>query len=380
MPTQAWAWHPTQPPIQTGKDAVLSPSGFRDLVSGRRRGPLAAFLRLGLRVAETPYTWAVRWRNWRYDHSPAKTHRVAVPVVSVGNLSLGGTGKTPTVEWLARWFRERDVRVTVISRGYGAEAGARNDEALELEQKLPDVPHLQNPDRVAAAETAIEEFECQLILLDDAFQHRRLGRDLDVVLLDATEPFGFGHVFPRGALREPLSGLRRADVVVLSRADMLPRAGREDVRRTVDLYAPDAVYVEAAHAPQALLSSAGQEKPLESFADQPVAAFCGIGNPAAFRHTLEGCGYRVAAFREFPDHHPYGRRDVESLREWAAPQKVAAVLCTHKDLVKLGTEQLGTARLGRKPLWAVRVGIEIQRGREALESRLKALDVKLGNA
>ena len=144
-------------------------------------------LRLALRLAEVPYTLAVCWRNGRYDRGAAATHRVSVPVVSVGNLTLGGTGKTPMVQWIARWFRGHGVRVTVISRGYGAEAGATNDEALELEQNLPDVPHLENPDRVEAARLAVAEFESQLILLDDAFQHRQIERDLDLVMLDALE-------------------------------------------------------------------------------------------------------------------------------------------------------------------------------------------------
>jgi len=136
---------------------VLSPSEFRDLVSGRRRGVGAAMLRGGLRVVEVPYTVAVWWRNRRYDRGAAAVHRVSVPVVSVGNLTLGGTGKTPMVQWIARWLRGRDVRVTLVSRGYGAQAGAVNDEALELEQNLPDVPHVENPDRVAAARLAVEE-------------------------------------------------------------------------------------------------------------------------------------------------------------------------------------------------------------------------------
>lgn len=347
---------------------MLNPSRFRELVSGRRRGIWAALLRFGLRLLETPYSWAVRWRNRRYDTGAARTHPIEVPVLSVGNLTLGGTGKTPMVEWLVRWFRKRGVRVTVISRGYGAEAGARNDEALELQQKLPDVPHLQKPDRVAAARTAIEEFQCQLILLDDAFQHRRIGRDLDIVLLDATEPFGFGHVFPRGTLREPPDGLRRADVVALSRADMLDQVKREEIWRTVRRWTPDAIRVEVTHAPRTLLSSSGREEPLESLSGQPVAAFCGIGNPAGFRHTLETCGYQVADFREFPDHHPYTRDDVESLTRWTDRLEVAAVVCTHKDLVKLHVDQLG-----RRPLWAVRIGLEFLAGREALEGKLLAL-------
>jgi tetraacyldisaccharide 4'-kinase len=384
---------------------LLTASQLHDLLSGRRHGPAAGLLRCALRLAEVPYTWAVRWRNWRYDRGAAEVHRAGVPVVSVGNLTLGGTGKTPTVEWLAGWFRGRGIRVTVISRGYGSESGAKNDEALELAQKLPDVPHLQDPDRVAAARAAVEQSHCDLILLDDGFQHRRLGRDLDIVMLDALEPFGFGHVFPRGTLREPLSGLRRADIVVLSRADVLIPEERENVWETVRRFAPKACCAETVQVPRSLLDYHGREEPLESLRGRPVAAFCGIGNPAGFRHTLgqerardegrgagdEGsgvrgqgsgfgvgssrtalqCGYKVVGFREFPDHHRYGPADVESLGEWAGRLAVDAVLCTHKDLVKLRLD-----RLGGRPLWAVRIGLEFLAGQTAFESRLIALLAK----
>ncbi|MBN2475010.1 MAG: tetraacyldisaccharide 4'-kinase [Pirellulales bacterium] len=347
---------------------LLSPSQYRELISGRRRGPVAAALRLGLRLAEVPYTWAVRWRNRRYDTGAAEIRRVQVPVISVGNLTLGGTGKTPMVEWLARWFRGQDTRVTVISRGYKAEAGAQNDEALELEQKLPDVPHLQNPDRVAAAEVAVEELQCELILLDDAFQHRRMGRDLDIVLIDALEPFGFGHVFPRGTLREPIGGLRRADAVALSRADMLEPSQREEIWQVVRRYSPGAACLEVTHAARALVCASGRETPLDSLADGPIAAFCGIGNPAGFRHTLRQGNYQVEDFREFPDHHNYNRADVESLASWANRLDVDAVVCTYKDLVKLGVDHLG-----RRPLWAVVIGLDVLAGQDRLEARLLPL-------
>ena len=180
--------------------AILSPTYFREVVSGRRQDLPSNSLRSLLRVAEVPYTWAVNRRNLRYDQGHNAVHRMGVPVVSVGNLTLGGTGKTPMVEWLARWFLERNIKVGLVSRGYGAKQNGPNDEAKELAWKLPDVPHVQNPDRVAAARQAIDEHGCQAIVLDDAFQHRRIYRDLDILLIDALEPTGFGHVFPRGTL------------------------------------------------------------------------------------------------------------------------------------------------------------------------------------
>ena len=343
----------------------MTPADFRELVSGRRRGVTASFLRGALRLAEAPYACAVGWRNRQFDRGK-NVERVGVPVVSVGNLTLGGTGKTPLVEWLARWFRQRGVRVAIVSRGYGAEAGSRNDEALELEQKLPDVPHVQNPDRVAAARLAIEEFESQVILLDDAFQHRRIHRDLNIVLLDALEPFGFEHVFPRGTLREPISGLKRSDVIALSRADMVDAAERARIKTVAQRFAPQAIWLECQHAPQALQASDGQTAELSALAGRPVAAFCGIGNPAGFRHTLDRCGFNVVELREFPDHHAFQRADVESLAAWTDCLPVEAVLCTHKDLVKLGVP-----RLGSRPLWAVRIGLAITTGEEAFQRRLE---------
>src|SRR3954468_14061547 len=191
---------------------MIGPTKFRDLVSGRRQGFASAALRVLLRVVEVPYTAVVTRRNRPYDRGRAEIRRVSVPVISVGNLTLGGTGKTPMVKWLAGWLQSNGSRVALVSRGYGAATGKQNDEALELGLALPSVPHLQNRDRVAAAERAIAESTSQVLVLDDGFQHRRLAREIDIVLLDALEPFGFEHVFPRGTLREPLSGLDRAHV------------------------------------------------------------------------------------------------------------------------------------------------------------------------
>lgn len=348
--------------------SLLRPSDFREIVSGRRRGARASALRGALWAGEWFYAAAVRWRNRRYDSGAATIHRAGAPVVSVGNLTLGGTGKTPLVAWLARWFRDRGVRVAVVSRGYGAKTGQPNDEALELRQLLPDVPHVQDPDRAAAAREAIARFNAQGIVLDDGFQHRRLGRDLDIVLLDALEPFGFDHVFPRGTLREPVQGLRRADVVILSRADLLDAAARADVWSTVHQHVPQAACAEVVHAPRRLISSAGVEMPLDSVRGEPVAAFCGVGNPAGFRHTLDTCGCRVLGFREFPDHCRYTPADLDGLSAWADGLGVSAVLCTGKDLVKLPSDGLG-----KRPFWAVSIELEFLAGQKAVESRLRAL-------
>jgi len=351
---------------------MLGSTEFRNLVSGRRRGIGAGVTRGLLRVAEVPYTIAVGARNWRYDSGHAEVHRVDVPVVSVGNLTLGGTGKTPMVKWLARQMQALGLHVAIVSRGYGSTNGQHNDEFLELAAALPGVAHVQNRDRVAAAKTAIQEYQPQLLLLDDGFQHRRLARDLDIVLLDALEPFGFEHVFPRGTLREPLTGLGRTNAVCLSRADAISATQREDIRRRVNDIAPQAVWCELAHTASSLINSRGDRQPLDVLRNRRIAAFCGIGNPAGFRHTLSATGCELVAWREFPDHYAYTTLDQNALSSSATESNAELIVCTQKDLVKLSQPQLGGL-----PLWAVGIEIEFLSGREALEQLLKAVVEKL---
>jgi tetraacyldisaccharide 4'-kinase len=350
---------------------VISPTTFREIVSGRRRGLATGLLRVGLRAASVPYGWAIRSRNRKFDRG-VDVHAAGVPVVSIGNLTVGGTGKTPMVEWMARQFRSsRGIRVAILSRGYGAAADGRNDEALELELALPDVPHLQNPDRVASAAIAVGELGSQLLLLDDGFQHRKLARDFDVVLLDASEPFGFDRLLPAGTLRESVAGLARAHAVVLSRADMLDPAGRDAVRQRVAKINPNAVWCEVEHRPAALVASDGSRDAIQTAGAKRVAAFCGIGNPAGFRHTLATLGCNVAAWREFPDHHAYSREDVESLATWARDAGAELLLCTRKDLVKLRVPAIGGV-----PLRAVGVALQFLAGEEALTAALAPIIIR----
>lgn len=278
----------------------------------------------------------MRLRNARYDKGSATVHRVSVPVISVGNLTLGGTGKTPTVEWLARRIAERGLRLALVSRGYGAKIGAVNDEARELAEKLPGIPHVLDADRVRGCQRAIDEHGAQVLLLDDGFQHRRLHRDLDIVLIDATEPFGFEHVFPRGTLREPLAGWQRAHVLLLTRSELVSADQRAAIRHRVQSIAPQAVWAESAYVPHSLRAASGEVQPLSTLAGRRVAAFCGIGNPASFRRALEACGCQIVCWREWADHHPYGPADANVLAHWSAAHSAELALCTHKDLVKIG--------------------------------------------
>ena len=333
---------------------------------GERRGPAAAAARAALWWARLPYAAGVWVRNRRYDAGRGVV-RVPVPVVCVGNLSVGGTGKTPCVEWVAGHFRNAGKQVAILSRGYGTAAG-RNDEAMVLEENLPDVPHLQGRDRVALAMTAIEELESDILVLDDGFQHRRLGRDFDIVLIDATRPADRDYLLPRGTLREPVGELRRAGVVILTRCDQVEPA---EVDRLRARFAGRTV-ATAVHAPVGLVGAGGREAGVGELRGKPVGAFCGIGNPAAFRRTLADLGAEVVAFRAYADHRPYDRADVDALRGWAEDLPADAIVATtQKDFVKLRTPELA----GR-PLWAVRVGITFLEGEEAVRERLDGVIAK----
>lgn len=341
---------------------------YRELTSGKTRGMLAGLQRAGLWLLTVPYGMGVRARNGLFEIGWKKSIKASVPVVSVGNLTLGGTGKTPCVEYLAEFYRDRGVRPVILSRGYG-NSGGRNDEALVLEDNLPDVPHLLGRDRAALAETAIEELESELVILDDGFQHRRLQRDLDVVLIDCTNPWGHGHLFPRGWLREPVGSLKRAGMILMTRCDQVNAETRESIRERVRRIHADCPLAESTHRPVGLVNAGHETQALEGLRGRSVAAFCGLGNPDGFRRTIIDLGACIREFRMYPDHHAYTREDLNDLKHWARRLPAECpVVTTQKDLVKLRLEHLDGHEL-----WAVRVRLQIESGLEPFEEKLAAV-------
>jgi tetraacyldisaccharide 4'-kinase len=324
--------------------------------------------RAGLRLASIPYSVVVNLRNLAFARGWLSSHHAAVPVVSIGNLTVGGTGKTPCVEYVARFYCERAVRVAILSRGYGAAKGP-NDEALVLGETLADVPHLQGADRIALARTAVEELASEVLVLDDGFQHRRLARDLDLVLIDATAPWGFGHLLPRGLLREPVSSLERADLILLTRCDQIGANDLQELRQHIQEAAPQAPLVETMHEPVELTNSDGDKLPLTALHSSPVAGFCGLANPEAFRRTLTDLGAHLVAFRTYPDHHRYTDVDFEDLETWSSslPERTLFVT-THKDLVKVRC-----CALGECPLWSLRIRLRVEQGGEVLTQTLQSV-------
>jgi tetraacyldisaccharide 4'-kinase len=337
----------------------------------RRRGAAPAALRRLLAPAALVYGFAMRLRREAYREGTFRVRKLSAPVISVGNLTVGGTGKTPMVEWIARWFVRNGRKPAILSRGYGAREAAaaepRNDEALLLRRALPQVPHYADPDRVAAGRQAIAA-GADCLLLDDGFQHLRVHRDLNLVLVDALDPFGGGRVLPAGALREPLDSLRDADAIVLTRADVLGHGMLEKVREQTRALAPGKPIIEAAHRAVALTLSTGVEaEPIEWLAGRRVHLFCGLGNPDGFLHTVSKLGAEIVGAHFFPDHFAYRARDVAALAEECVNERADCALTTEKDAVKIG------AWPGMAPLRVLRVEIEPTAGRPQLENMLKAV-------
>lgn len=344
------------------------------ILSGERRGLTAALSRFCLAGLSVPYGLAVAARNRAYDRGWLRQHRASVPVISVGNITTGGTGKTPVTAWLARELQARGWRPGLLSRGYRSLDGAENDEKRVLDRLCPGVAQVQNPDRVAGAERAVREFSCDALILDDGLQHRRLHRDVDIVLIDALRPWGFGRLLPRGLLREPRRGLRRADLIVLTRADLVSAAQLTELRREIATFSPTAPVAEVAFQPGGLIDREGREKSLEHLAGQRCLAYCGIGNPQGFAETLRHA-LIAAELQVFPDHHHYTPADFEQLRRRAESQQAAAIVTTLKDLVKVPAELFG-----RVPVLAVDQQVRVLRGLEHLDRLLERFSIDRARA
>jgi tetraacyldisaccharide 4'-kinase len=312
---------------------------FLELIAGPPKSLGSRLLRGLLRIASWGYRCGVAFRNSLFDTGIKKSHAVPIPVISVGNLTTGGTGKTPTVAMLVRMLKEAGHRPGIISRGYRELAEGGNDEARVLELLCPGTPHVQNRGRVLAARKITANDGCSVIIADDAFQHRRLKRDLDIVLIDALNPWGHDALLPRGLLREPVSELRRADIVIVTRADLVDETSRADIWKTVDANNTAAAKVELSFAAAGLVDKAGNHHTVENL---DTVAFCGIGNPDGFRKTLASAEIPIRELVEFPDHHHYDQNDLQQLTETAEKSGATALVTTVKDLVKIESDWIGS--------------------------------------
>lgn len=312
----------------------MNETAYRRIVSGAAVGWKPAAVRGLLRVLSVPYSAAVRLRNRLYEWKILPAHSAEAVVVSIGNLTTGGTGKTPLVIWLANTLTRKGLRCAVLTRGYKTRAGSLSDEPALLAKACEGAAVVVNPDRIAGAQKAIEQNQAQVLILDDGFQHRRLKRDLDILAIDATCPFGYGKILPAGLLREPIGSIRRADAVIITRFD---QASEERIARLeveIRRYRPEIPIVRAVHRHTEARTFHTQSMTIEELSGKKVFVFCGIGNPGAFLKGVEALGCRVAGKLVFDDHHVYTPEDLETIFEQAQKPGAEVILTTEKDWVK----------------------------------------------
>jgi tetraacyldisaccharide 4'-kinase len=341
------------------------------LISREAGGLLAAAARCSLRVASWFYGAAVLLRLGAYRVGLLKRRSANVPVICVGNLTTGGTGKTPAVAYVVRVLQELGYKPCILSRGYRSDGGG-NDELRVLSELCPGVPHIQNPDRVAGANEA-EARGANVIVLDDGFSHLRLKRDLDILLFDALNPFGYGWLLPRGLMREPLRSVRRARFAIFSRADVAKPERLRDLEDSIRCKGFTGGVAHAAHKPVKLVEVAtGHEIPLEVLDGNTVAAFCGIGNPRGFQRTLEALGANISGLGvlQLNDHQPMNQAlidaQIEPYLRAARDEGAQLAVCTQKDAVKLRNLKPELAL----PLHELQVEFTIMNGEEALRDAL----------
>lgn len=345
----------------------MDEASLHELLSGHRRDVGAMLLRSGLSLAACGYGTAMALRNFAYDRRCLSITQLDVPVISIGNITTGGTGKTPLAAWLANWLVNEGHSPGLLSRGYHSLDGAENDEKRVLDRACPGVPHVQQRDRIAGAHRLTSEHHCDVLILDDGFQHRRLKRDLDLMLIDALQPWGYNRLLPRGLLRESLSSLRRADIVLMTRADCATNDQRDAIRRELIRWRDADVCVEVGFTPQRLIGLNGEVQPLNAIASQKPVAFCGIGSPKGFQKTLSNlnasCDLKV-----YPDHHHYSQSDLADIAFMANAASADIVLTTLKDLVKIVPQQWNGP-----PILAIDIGVEFLSNASLLDEALAGL-------
>lgn len=305
---------------------------------GGEKGLLWATLRFFLYLLSFPYLLA--FTIFRKVQSIRQV-KLPCPVIGVGNLTLGGTGKTALTAFLAKRLEEIGCRVAILCTGYGGTKEGKvqgrspeevGDEAFLLANNLEKSGVWVGRDRLRMAMEALRE-GAEVIVMDDAMQYFKIKKDLEIAMLNALSPFGYGYIFPRGALREPLSGLRRADVIILNNADLAPEKARI-LQRVVEIE-PCAIILEANYLPVELINiPEGEKMPLEWLRGRKIMGIAGIGSPEGFRRTLEKLAGEVI-FCPFPDHHLFKKEELLTLQKEAKENGCSALVMTDKDGVKI---------------------------------------------
>ncbi|MHC4324980.1 MAG: tetraacyldisaccharide 4'-kinase [Planctomycetota bacterium] len=317
---------------------------YRRLISGQSSGFVASILRFLLAIAAIGYSLVVRLRNSLYSKGLLRIHHVDVAVICVGNITVGGTGKTPLVIWLCNLITQnsklktQNCKCAILTRGYKARAeenAGLKDEIAILAESCPEAEVIVNPDRVAGAAEAIDKYAAKVLVMDDGFQHRRLARDLDITAIDATQPFDHAKLLPAGLLREPVSSLKRAGAVVITRCDQVTETQLSELERKLRAINSGIIIGRSIHAPDYVKSMDNKAISIEQLKGKKVFAFCGIGNPDAFLNTIKDLGAELAGSTIYDDHYHYTESCLAGISERAGELGADLILTTQKDWTKV---------------------------------------------
>ncbi|MCK4244338.1 MAG: tetraacyldisaccharide 4'-kinase [Candidatus Omnitrophica bacterium] len=293
------------------------------------------------------YWLFIELKNFLFQHQIfLKSTKLNCFLISVGNITAGGTGKTPIVMFLARKLLDKEKEVAVIARGYKKkgsgflvsnkreilmEAKEAGDEANLLAKSLKGIPVLAGRDRKRLAKIALNNFKVDTIILDDGFHCRYLKKNLEIVVIDATSPFSNGKLLPAGLLREPLFSLKRADCFWLNNVNLADEERLNDLKKFLNRTNPKVRIIESFYEPVSLIDPSGKISELSTISEKEVWLFAGIGNPSTFENLAKNLGAKIKGKSFFPDHYWYKRKDIERLLE----EEFQILLTTEKDLVRL---------------------------------------------
>lgn len=371
-----------------------------DVIFGRAKGFRAALARFLMRAFSGIFRMLVQFRLWRYRSGWKPRHHLGCQVVSIGNITVGGTGKTPVVELLARSLRDQGRSVSILSRGYKSQRLERpqrwrdaanrpipseqmpkvvstgdallldskfaGDEPFMLARNLEGVSVVVDKNRVKGGRFAIRHLEADTLLLDDGMQYLDLAHSLDIVLVDSQAPFGTGAMLPRGTLREPPKNLRRAAYILLTKCD---GSSNEKLIEGIRRHNMTAEIIECAHGPVHLENVFTRERqPLEFLREKWVGAISAIAVPEAFEGALEKLGARVEIRRRFSDHHRFTRKDVDRFMQRCVERDMNLILTTEKDAVRFPRPKSMDV-----PVYFLRIEVEILKGRDVWDDLVRRL-------
>ncbi|WP_094758963.1 tetraacyldisaccharide 4'-kinase [Sedimentisphaera salicampi] len=314
---------------------------WRKIVSGEDRSHAGLLMLCVLGVLSCFYRFAVWLRNLLYDKGLLKISKANHPVISVGNITAGGTGKTPLTIELCRLLVGKGYKPAVLTRGYASDSGFA-DEPEEIKLACPSAKVYVNPDRAKAAREAETQSGCDIFILDDGFQHRRLARDLDIAAVDAGCPFGYSRLLPAGMLREPIKNISRADCIAVTKCETAGEKEIENIRSRIRSYNSFAPIINLRQRLVCFTSMEGQKSKLKSLKDKRAFVFCGLASPESFLENISRSGIKITGKKIFKDHHIYTPEDLEFILSASANSDI--IVMTRKDFMKV-------SRIADSPGW-----------------------------